>query len=597
MSDSDTGRKRTIKKSAGLIRRVALMDNPILRHFIKKHALSDGDALALGVILDLTDQMKTPIKTTYRAIADNAGLTAMQVYQAVQSLHRERIVEYKQSGEYVHLSFREIDESIEEIALAHRNARKIRLIEQELTLIRAKKYVPIDDLFDIMYPLMGRLVAAKIAEALRVMVNYINDRLDSAFSWRMWTYRARSFTTRVPLAEIILRESLPCYIDEIFIIEKKTSLLLGHASRSGERHIDKDLVGGMLAAINDFIKTSFKGGKSGFRELLFDDSKVIVAESLYFYAAVVVQGTPDLGFMDELQSLADAIHVLYRVPLKKFNGSMDGFAGIERPLADMITRVNDTGRQSSGGKPLMKVKIAGALALACLVVALSWMCYASWRDRAAEHEISGLLAQSLPLYSHDLDIAVDGNIVVVTGTVDSGATAAKIDAIAGAAASVERVVNRAVITDYRSVLRLRREQDELDARLMMFQLVAVRQDLEKIVIQFPAGSIAVDDAQKLQLRRVYDILAPYRAIHVDIVAFIDPTGGVEVNRKLAAGRMDAVKNYLGNMGIGHDRLHVTGFSPDILASDPRFVEFKDRRGIMLFARFHQGSDAGKDGPQ
>jgi len=27
------------------------------------------------------------------------------------------------------------------------------------------------------------------------------------------------------------------------------------------------------------------------------------------------------------------------------------------------------------------------------------------------------------------------------------------------------------------------------------------------------------------------------------------------------------------------------FSPNILESDPRFAEFRDRRGIMLFAKF------------
>ncbi|HRZ28655.1 MAG TPA: hypothetical protein P5295_17730, partial [Spirochaetota bacterium] len=125
----------------------------------------------------------------------------------------------------------------------------------------------------------------------------------------------------------------------------------------------------------------------------------------------------------------------------------------------------------------------------------------------------------------------------------------------------------------------------LDVKLQMFQLVAVRQDLEKIVIQFPAGSARVDEAQRLQIRRIYEILSPYPAIHVDIVAFNDPTGGIEVNRRLAQGRMEAVSGSLKGMGINGDRLHIMDFSPNILESDPRFAEFRDRRGIMLFAKF------------
>jgi hypothetical protein len=59
-----------------LIRKSGSIDNPILRHFIKKHKLDDQDSLLLSVILDLTDQMKTPIKTTYRSLADSTDLTA-----------------------------------------------------------------------------------------------------------------------------------------------------------------------------------------------------------------------------------------------------------------------------------------------------------------------------------------------------------------------------------------------------------------------------------------------------------------------------------------------------------------------------------------
>ena len=59
----------------GLVRKAGSIDNPILRHFIKKHKLHDQDSLLLGVILDLTDQMKTPIKTTYRSLADSTELT------------------------------------------------------------------------------------------------------------------------------------------------------------------------------------------------------------------------------------------------------------------------------------------------------------------------------------------------------------------------------------------------------------------------------------------------------------------------------------------------------------------------------------------
>lgn len=585
MPKSQQNQKKLSKTEVGLVRRVGQIDNPVLRHFIKKFSLNDGDSMILGVLLDLTDQMKTPIKTTYRSIADSAGLQIVEAYHSIQSLHRNRIIEYKPSGDYVHISFKEIDESIEEISLAYRNAKKIKLLEEQVAHINRRKYVPADDLFDIMYPMIGRLVAAKIAEALRLMVDYINERLESSLSWRMWLYRIESFRTKVPLAEIILRESLPYYIDEIFLIEKKTSLLLGHASRTGGENIDKDLVGGMMAAINDFIRTSFKAGKSGFSELHFEQSKIMIAESVYFYAALVVNGAPDIGFMEAVSELVSTVHVLYRRQLKNFNGSMAELAGIEKPLAEFIEKTNAPRAADSGNRPYQKLKIAGAIVLAALIGLTMWKGYSCYRDSRLESLIAERIETGLAPYTHDVEVDIDGDTAMVAGTVDSRATAEKISGIIRENGGLKTVENSAVITDYRSVLRLRDEMKALDVKLQMFQLVAVRQDLEKIVIQFPAGSARVDEAQRLQIRRIYEILSPYPAIHVDIVAFNDPTGGIEVNRRLAQGRMEAVSGSLKGMGINGDRLHIMDFSPNILESDPRFAEFRDRRGIMLFAKF------------
>ncbi|HQL83519.1 MAG TPA: hypothetical protein PK307_15050, partial [Spirochaetota bacterium] len=70
-------------------------------------------------------------------------------------------------------------------------------------------------------------------------------------------------------------------------------------------------------------------------------------------------------------------------------------------------------------------------------------------------------------------------------------------------------------------------------------------------------------------------------------AFNDPAGGYEVNRNLAEGRMAGVSGYLRKLGVEENRLHVTAFAEDILTSDPRFAEFRDRRGIMLFAKYEE----------
>ena len=223
MKKDDVGKEVTILKKS------ITFDNPILRHFVKKHSLDEKDSVVLGVLLELTNQTRTDIKTHYNLIAEAAELSSMDVYQSINALHRYRIIDYKPEGKFLHVSFNEIEETIEEIALAYINARKIKQLEGDVSFMKRMNYISSDDLFDRISPLVGKLIASKIAEAFRALVNYVNDRLESELSSRMWRFRYIAFRTKLPLGEVILKESLACVVDEVLIIEKKSSLQIGRA--------------------------------------------------------------------------------------------------------------------------------------------------------------------------------------------------------------------------------------------------------------------------------------------------------------------------------------------------------------------------------
>jgi len=53
MKRDDIGKEVTILKKS------ITFDNPILRHFVKKHSLDEKDSVVLGVLLELTNQTKT----------------------------------------------------------------------------------------------------------------------------------------------------------------------------------------------------------------------------------------------------------------------------------------------------------------------------------------------------------------------------------------------------------------------------------------------------------------------------------------------------------------------------------------------------------
>jgi len=574
-----------LTKELSLINKTALFDNPILRHYLKKNKLGDTDAVVLGILLELTGQGKIEIRTHYNVLAEYAELTAMEVYQSINSLHRYRIIEYKPAGNFVHISFNRIDEKIEEIALAYINAGKIKHLEKDVEFMKQMNYIPASDLFDLITPIIGKIITKKIADAFRALVNYINDQLEASMSLKMWKYRFLSFKSGLPLGEIILRESLPCVVDEILIIEKKTSLLLAQGSRHEKNDADRDIVVAMLSAITDFIRTSFNKKNSELNEISFGESRIILFESIYFFAAVVVKGSPELEFYSNIDLFLSGIHLKYRDPLKNFKGSMESLQGINEIITEFINRSNAvTYPGGPGEKSFKKLKITAAIVSAAALIFFVLFIIGEIKDYRLENKIIIRINEVLPPYTHDINCDAEGDTFIIEGVISSPQTGKGIDRIVRAFSDIKHTVNKTVSADFRTVEKFQTDLTEFEKKFNDLQILFIRQDIQKIIIQFPSGITTIGTNQALQTRKIYEILKDYPNINVDIIAFNDPTGGFDVNKKLAEGRMAAIKKHLISLGMNGDRINITDFNPDVISADPRFSEFRDTRGIMLFAK-------------
>ena len=581
-------KKDEIKKELTLISKSTLLDSPVLRHFLKKYKLSDTDAIVLGILLDLTGHGKVEIRTHYNVLAESADLTSMEVYQSINSLHRFRIIEYKPKGNFVHISFNEINEEIEEISLAYVNAKKIKRLEADVKLLKEMNYIPAADLFDIIAPVIGKIITKKIADAFRAFINYINDKLESSTSLKMWKYKLLSFKSGLPLAEIILRESLPCVIDEILIIEKKTSLLISQSSRFEDSGADRDLVVAMLSAITDFVNTSFNKKHTELNEISFGNSRIILFESIYFYAAFIVHGSPTLELTGDIDSLLNEIHIKYRDHFKKFKGSMEGFAGMSSILYNFINRINTIVYPAgSEKKSYKKLKITAGIISAAALIFLVIIITGEIKDYRLEKKIILKINESLPRYTHDLECDVNGDTLTIKGVIASPETGEAVDKTVLTFSEIKKITNKTVAADFRTVEKFKNDLALFEKKFNDIQILFIRQELQKIIIQFSSGITAIGSNQILQTRKIYEILKEYPGIDVDVIAFNDSTGGFDVNKKLAEERMAAIKNYLISLGINDDRINITEFNPDVISADPEFSEFRDTRGIMLFAKIRK----------
>ena len=87
--------------------------------------------------------------------------------------------------------------------------------------------------------------------------------------------------------------SLVYRVEQIFLIHRETSLSLLHVSGDAVAAQDSDMVAGMLSAIQDFARDSFKtGSDEGLEEFRVGELQVWIAPGTHAYLAAVIRGNP-----------------------------------------------------------------------------------------------------------------------------------------------------------------------------------------------------------------------------------------------------------------------------------------------------------------
>ncbi|MCA9956150.1 MAG: hypothetical protein KC434_15580, partial [Anaerolineales bacterium] len=116
------------------------------------------------------------------------------------------------------------------------------------------------EMVEALYPIILETVMKAVREFLREFQRNIDARLKSAFSFRGLVNRTSAQMRGVSASELTLRESFAFSLEELFLIQHESGLLLAHHSATQEASDDSDLISGMLTAIRDFARDSFGDG-------------------------------------------------------------------------------------------------------------------------------------------------------------------------------------------------------------------------------------------------------------------------------------------------------------------------------------------------
>jgi len=146
-----------------------------------------------------------------------------------------------------------------------------------------------DQVVEALHPILGLMVKKFIANEIKILSEKIEQSTKDTFSIQSLKRKLFSSVTGVKETELVLNALATAHIEQVFIIEKGSGILLG--SYSKKETLDQDMLSGMLTAIKAFVEDAFKGGNQNLTGIEYDLYEIHLQNLHTYYIATAVSGT------------------------------------------------------------------------------------------------------------------------------------------------------------------------------------------------------------------------------------------------------------------------------------------------------------------
>ncbi|MEO0473593.1 MAG: hypothetical protein AAF206_28535 [Bacteroidota bacterium] len=155
------------------------------------------------------------------------------------------------------------------------------------------------EIIDALYPIIGKLISKYLREEFRRISEQIDQRLSDPFSWKNIRLRAKALFTGTSYQEMLIKETNQISVEQLFVIDKNSGLLLGHASF--KPITSPDMVAGMLKGVQDFVEHALETQKQELETLEYDRNTILLYHFETITFAVVIEGEPDANFKQDMR--------------------------------------------------------------------------------------------------------------------------------------------------------------------------------------------------------------------------------------------------------------------------------------------------------
>lgn len=157
-----------------------------------------------------------------------------------------------------------------------------------------------DDLLNVIYPVVGKMIRKYVNHQFQQLKEGIDNQVRNTFSAKGFLGRIKATIFGVSDSDMVLSNFGGTVLEEIYVIQRDSGLLIGSYSRNNT--IDRDVVAGMLTAIKSFVEDAFQREREELELIQYGNYKILVQNFHSYYISVALSGTLSASEKDRLSS-------------------------------------------------------------------------------------------------------------------------------------------------------------------------------------------------------------------------------------------------------------------------------------------------------
>jgi len=179
-----------------------------------------------------------------------------------------------------------------------------------------------DTMIDALYPIMGGMISKYVTQAIKEMMETINNKIEDGLSFDKYKRKMKSKVTGVSETELLMEESSDATISSMFVIHKESGLLIAEAHLEDKEIDDAHMVASMASAIKDFINDWIKDNatQSEVQLLSYGNATLYIESAGSVYIIAFLDAEPDYEQRTEINTFFATVMKEYAGFFQKFDG-------------------------------------------------------------------------------------------------------------------------------------------------------------------------------------------------------------------------------------------------------------------------------------